>query len=524
MKKMIIGHMLAWKRNISKRAARRWQAARRGTMFAAVVVCWSATALAGTTYFVSTSGNNGNDGLSPAAAWRSVQYAANHVSAGDTVNILGGVYNETVNIPASGSATAGFITFQNYKGERAIIDGTGLSVPGGQFGLITIVSQSYITIQGLEIRNYKTSSRKSVPVGIWVTGAGGNLRLLNNHIHDIVTTATGCGGNALGVAFYGSEAPASLHDITVDGNELNAMRTGCSETLTMDGNVNRFTITHNVVHDNNNIGIDAIGFEGVSPDPAYDQARNGYIGENTIYKISSEGNSAYPSGCWCSDGIYVDGGKNLVVERNLVHHVDIGIEIASEHRGRVASYVIARGNLIYFGNSAGVSIGGYANSVGGTDHVKVVNNTLYKNDGKNTGSGEFQIQFHATNNVFKNNILYSTSQALLVHCFTTSTPDPAAVDYNLYFSPPSAGNPSFEWLGKTYSGFSAYQAAANEDAHSDDVDPEFLNAQTPDLRVKTTSRAVNAGVNLGAAIVGTEDFAGNPRVQGSNIDVGAYEQ
>jgi len=521
MKSMMIGQMLKPKRNISKQSPPRWLAA--GVLALALAGC-SAVAFAGTTYFVSTGGNNGNDGLSPTSAWRNVQYAANHVAAGDTVNILGGVYNETVNIPASGSATAGFITFQNYKGGRAILDGTGLSVRGGQFGLITIVSQSYITIQGLEIRNYKTNSRKSVPVGIWVTGAGGNLRLLNNHIHDIVTTATGCGGNALGVAFYGSEAPAALHDITVDGNELNAMRTGCSETLTMDGNVNRFTITHNLVHDNNNIGIDAIGFEGVSPDPAYDQARNGYIGENTIFNITSQGNSAYPSGCWCSDGIYVDGGKNLVVERNLIHHVDLGIEIASEHHGRVASYVIARSNVIYYGNSAGISIGGYANTVGGTDHVKVVNNTLYKNDGKNTGSGEFQIQFHATNNVFKNNILYSTSQALLIHCFTTSTPNPADVDYNLYFAPVPAGSASFQWLGKTYGGFSAYQAAANEDAHSNYVDPDFVNGQTPDLRVRSTSRAVNAGINLGAATVGTEDFAGKPRVQGANIDIGAYER
>ena len=135
-------------------------------------VCFSGVMFAGTTYYVSTTGNNGNDGLSAKTAWRNVQYAANHVSAGDTVNVLRGVYNETVNIPVSGSSRAGSITFQGYQGQRATIDGTGLSVPGGQFGLINISSQSYIIVQGLELRNYKTSSRQSVPVGIWVTGAG----------------------------------------------------------------------------------------------------------------------------------------------------------------------------------------------------------------------------------------------------------------------------------------------------------------------------------------------------------------
>jgi len=489
----------------------------------AILFAFAASALA-TSYYVSTTGNNNNDGLSPSSAWRNVQYAANHVAAGDTVNILGGVYNETVNIPVSGSASSGPITFQNYAGQTATLDGTGLKIPGGQYGLINIQSQSYITIQGLEIRNYKTSSTKYVPIGIYVTGAGSNLQFLNNHIHDIQTTARGCNADAFGTAFYGNQAPASLNNITFSGNELNNMKTGCSETLTFNGNVDTFTVTSNLIHDDNNIGVDAIGFEGTAPDPAYDQARNGYIGENIVYNITSQKNRAYPAGCWCADGIYVDGGTNIIIERNLVHNVDLGIEMASEHKGKVTSYVTARSNLVYFGNSAGISIGGYANSVGGSDHVTVVNNTLYKNDGKKTGSGEFQIQYHATNNIFMNNIVYSTAQGLLVNNYNASTPNPADLDYNLYFSAGKAGKATFVWLGKTYQGFSAYLAGTGNDSHSNYADPLFLNGKTPDLQVQPNSPAVNAGINLGAGVVGTEDFAGNPRVQGSNIDIGAYEQ
>ena len=70
----------------------------------------------------------------------------------------------------------------------------------------------------------------------------------------------------------------------------------------MDGNVTNFVITNNVVHDNDNIGIDVIGFEGVSPDPAYDYARNGTVAGNTIYNISAinnpgEGNRAATQSC-----------------------------------------------------------------------------------------------------------------------------------------------------------------------------------------------------------------------------------
>jgi hypothetical protein len=58
----------------------------------------------------------------------------------------------------------------------------------------------------------------------------------------------------------------------------------------VDGNVTNFVITNNVVHDNDNTGIDVIGFEGVSPDPAYDYARNGTVAGNTVYNISAINN------------------------------------------------------------------------------------------------------------------------------------------------------------------------------------------------------------------------------------------
>ena len=494
-----------------------------------LLVCLAALSLvlssaSATTYYVSTSGNNANDGLSTGSAWRNIQFAADHVQAGDTVNVLGGTYHETVNIPASGSATAGYITFQNFPGQIPIVDGTGLAIPGGQFGLINIASQSYVVVEGFEVRNYKTTKRNIVPIGIFITGAGSNIQVLNNHVHNIVTTASGCNANALGVAFYGSQAPASLNNLLIAGNELDHLKTGCSESLTLNGNVDTFTVTGNLIHDNNNIGIDMIGFEGTSPDPNYDRARNGLVIQNTVYNISSNRNPSYPKNCWCTNGVYVDGGTAITIERNLIHNVDIGIEMASEHKGKTTSSVIARNNLIYFGNSAGISIGGFAKNVGGSDGITIVNNTLFRNDSRKTGSGEFQIQYHATNNVFKNNIVTAGSQALLVNNYTHSTPDPADIDFNLYDSPAAGGNAIWVWERKTYHGLTAYQTASGMDSNSNYADPQFINPTTPDLHVEPTSRAVNAGVNLGVAVVGAVDYAGNPRVQGSNIDIGAYEQ
>src|ERR1700685_3030611 len=65
----------------------------------------------GDTYYVSTTGSDSNPGTI-GAPWRTIQHAASTVGAGATVDVFGGVYNESVNFPASGRASAP-ITFQS---------------------------------------------------------------------------------------------------------------------------------------------------------------------------------------------------------------------------------------------------------------------------------------------------------------------------------------------------------------------------------------------------------------------------
>ena len=134
------------------------------------------------------------------------------------------------------------------------------------------------------------------------------------------------------------------------------------------------------------------------------------------------------------------------------------------------------------------------------------------------------MQYYATNNVFKNNIVYASSQGLFINNYTNSEPDPADVDYNLYYSSLNPATADFRWNGVDHIGFSSYQSATGKDGHSHYADPQFLSLTTADLEIQPTSPAVNAGIDLGSTLVGTLDFAGNPRMQGSTIDIGAYEQ
>jgi hypothetical protein len=178
----------------------------------------------------------------------------------------------------------------------------------------------------------------------------------------------------------------------------------------------------------------------------------------------------------------------------------------------------------------GLSIGGYAKSVGGTDHCVIVNNSLW-DDGTHgsSGLGEFQIQYHATNNTVGNNIFdaYTLSSKYLVYDFTTSVPSPAVMDYNVYYDTAGAAGALFDWQAKSYTGFSAYRTASGQEAHSQFADPLYVNVTTPpyNFDLASGSPAINAGMNLGVNVVGVLDYSGNPRVNGNGqINIGAYEQ
>lgn len=480
--------------------------------------------LTGATYYVAAGGSDANPGTI-SAPFATLQHAATIARAGDTVLARQGIYNALLTPPRSGTANAP-ITFASYPGELATIDGTKLPIPGGQNGLVTLAGVSDVIVEGFELRNYTTASRAQVPVGIFVTGASTGDQIVNNHIHAIATTAptnpNQCGSNALGIGVYGNKAPASIAALVISGNELDHLQTGCSESMSIDGNVDGYAVTANRVHDNDNIGIDSIGFEGVSPDPAFDQARHGEIRGNLVYNISSYGNPDYGKQ-YAADGIYVDGGTMITIEQNVVTATDIGIELASEHKGRLTSFVTARNNLVYANNSNGISIGGYGEFRGGSDNVNIVGNTLYDNDTKNTGSGEFQIQWNATRNQFRNNIVFATGQTLIVHNYTPSGAMAATLDNNLYYTASGSSAGRFQWIGKLYAGYAAYRTGTGQDAHSVFADPLFAGAAQFGLDLQAGSPAFGAGANLGA-VIGTVDFAGNARVTGGSVTIGAYQR
>jgi parallel beta-helix repeat protein len=468
---------------------------------------------------VATDGDDGNPGTF-SRPWKTIQKAANSAVPGIVVAARGGVYHERVTVNVSGSAAGGYITFRNYGKESAVVDGTGLAVPSTANGLFLIADRSYIIIKGFEIRNFRTSVKDRVPAGVHVRGASRHIQIRNNKIHHIEHNGTAANGvDAHGIAVYGTDPSRPVTGLIIAGNELFALKLGSSESLAVNGNVDGFRITNNLLHDNNNIGIDAIGFEGTSPDPATDQARNGVIAKNIVYNINSYLNPAYGTDRSAA-GIYVDGGINITIERNIVHHCNIGIELASEHAGRATSFITVRNNFVYLNEVVGISMGGYDALRGSTENCAVVNNTLFRNDRLRWGNGELQLQYDTGNNVIANNIFYANSQNYLItNPFTNNTGN--VIDYNIYFAPGGPAGSSWQWKKTWHKGFPAYRASTGNDGHSLFVNPAIASEDLPDLHLKAVSPAIDRGEDLGAA--GLADIDGQLRIQGSIIDIGADE-
>lgn len=200
-----------------------------------------------------------------------------------------------------------------------------------------------------------------------------------------------------GICVYARNHLAPVTNLTIEGCRVFDCRCGSSESVVINGNVDGFLIAGNVVHDNDNIGIDMIGFEGTAKNPSpapgkspyeADAVRNGVCRDNIVYNICTEGNAAYfRDGAYdhCAGGIYVDGGQNIEICGNTVHNCDIGIEVATEHSPdddplfRVTGVRVHDNLISACTGFAGLCFGGYAKNLGFTEECVFERNTLTDN-------------------------------------------------------------------------------------------------------------------------------------------------
>jgi hypothetical protein len=119
-------------------------------------------------YYVSNTGNDGNDGSGPGDddAWQTIQYAIDNVDPGDTILVLPGSYNGPLTISRS-------LTLKSSTGEWDDVD---LGQPASDG--ITISGPGQVTVEGFEISGFDD--------GIHIINIqhGGSVTILDCFIHD----------------------------------------------------------------------------------------------------------------------------------------------------------------------------------------------------------------------------------------------------------------------------------------------------------------------------------------------------
>ncbi|MGV6801186.1 MAG: DUF1565 domain-containing protein [bacterium] len=490
--------------------------------------------------YVDPTGSDSASGSS-SAPLATIQAAVTMANAGDVIIVRAGIYNEIVTF--SGSSDSGAVgnpvTLSAQAG--AIIDGTGLS-SADRDGLITIDGASHLIINGFEIRNFTTApsfNNATTPVGILVQGTVEDIEINNNYIHHIENNSSctqnnnNCYPGANGIAIYG-ETTGGVKDIKLSGNEVSNCILGSSEAFTLNGNVARFQVLNNYIHDNNNIGLDFIGGESdVCPSctTATDHARNGIVRGNIVQGNSinlNSGNPWYAGEDGNAGGIYVDGGANILIEQNITSDNDIGIEIASEAPNGSVHDIIIASNLVYKNRELGLAIGGYdanPNNYGGgtASQIHVINNSFYKNRG---WGSELVLQYRVTDMTVSNNIFFADG----TQSESVETQSGGAAGYNNLVY-----DTNIWWSSGNIDGIPV------TDNNAISADPKFLKAPTGEFRTYSYSPANNAGITIADITSwsdpfwsdhftnghipahGSADASGAARVSGQ-IDLGAYEQ
>lgn len=403
--------------------------------------------------YVAEDGNDEQDG-SISMPFRTLKKASIEAKAGTTVHVREGIYEEKLVVQHSGTKSAEII-FKPYKKEKVVLSGENFISEEGDTAVIKVDNKNYLTISGFIIQDLTTDLTDETVIGIFVTGSSNHIILESNQVQRIETHADD--GNAHGIAVYGT---GSMNDITITENTVEDLKLGASEALVLNGNIDGFKIDNNLVRRNNNIGIDLIGYEGVASDKKADFVRNGVVSNNTIHDISTYGNPAYGD-AYSAGGIYVDGGRDIIIEENTIYQSDIGIEATSEHEGKYAENIEIRNNNIYENFYTGIAIGGYDEERGGTTNSYISKNKLYRNDTKGLDGGQLMIQHDVTNNTIEKNILTAGPSRIFITNYFTSNENNQLSDNVFHIEDGEEG--IWVWKDEEYTSLKAFKATSNSD-------------------------------------------------------------
>ena len=166
-------------------------------------------------------------------------------------------------------------------------------------------------------------------------------------------------------------------------------------------------------------------------------------------------------------------------------------------------------NCLFAYNSAAYGGVVYSNSANKATQLKFINSDFVSNIASIAGG-----VFYNINSTQSTSTTYNLNETYLTNCIIWQNASPDSP----VFKSSVQSNSAYNQLYTTYSLIQGgYPGTGNLN-----LDPRFIDPGSGDYRLSSSSPAINVGdpdsVNLP-----TTDLAGNPRLQGGRVDMGAYE-
>ncbi len=457
---------------------------------------WLPIVLNSPIYYVDGArGSDANPG-SLTQPWKTIQKAANTMVPGDTVIVAAGDYSsQRISITKSGNSTYP-ITYQ----------AQGQVVMKG-FNIVA----NHINIIDFEIANtnyrrwdYETSA------GVYIKGAYNTLA--DNYIHD---------SSLVGIELSGDNT--ITHDNIVSNNRLyrnemagievkgqNNLIEGNEVWRTIQCHPN-LTKIEDKAPDNNGkkcpyypavSGLDGDGMRFFGQGHIF-RGNNihGLILNDTINGINVNPTPHIDCFQTWSDSDF-EVAQNITFEQNYCENYD-GSSAIMLSGG--ANHLYIRNNI--FRTATGISIGS------GADYLFIYNNVWANNLSLGSqGHGHpGAIKLLGNHAIIQNNIFYDQADYTIQIIGDTTNIE---INYNLAYNSNGTIPACVKW--------GDYDTCQPIPIHELwNIDPQFVNPGSKDYHLKSTSSAIDAGVNLGNLV--PNDFDGISRPQGAGYDIGAFE-
>ncbi|MCS7055460.1 MAG: right-handed parallel beta-helix repeat-containing protein [Thermoflexales bacterium] len=417
-------------------------------------------------FYVAPYGSDSNPGTE-SQPWRTIRKAAETLTAGQTVLIRAGTYREKVT-PKHSGAPARYITYAAYPGEVATIDGEGKGIPDWG-GVLQIQDRSYIRVIGLRITNAGPGLNAA---GIYVNRSS-NIIIERNHTYNTVSSGIGVWRSA-NVAVLNNEVELANND-------------GYQENITIASTSN-FVVAGNHVHHG---GPGTRGGEGID----VKHSHTGKVHQNQVHNLKRV-------------GIYIDAWDrhtyDIEVHNNLVYSITSGGFAISSEMGGLLENVTLYNNIAY-NTRYGVNIGVYgSSSAPEMRRIRIVNNTFVNNGSRGWGGG-ILVENSGVHDVLIANNIASGNLSFQIAIDPSVPSGRVTVTHNLIH------------------GFRGIEAGETRGQNYVEGDPQFVNPSAGDFRLRANSPALNKGNSTHLPASALTDFAGNPRVVGTAVDIGAYE-